>query len=79
MRLARPITPKGDPLHKTFIRTPVAFTRISSRFGFRRDPVLNRIRSHKGVDYAASEPPSRPRVQAALFIVDVVGAMATRS
>lgn len=48
-------TPKGDPLHKAFIRTPVAFTRISSRFGFRRHPVLNRIRSHKGVDYAASQ------------------------
>lgn len=46
-------TPKGAPLHKAFIRTPVAFTRISSRFGFRRHPVLNRIRSHKGVDYAA--------------------------
>ncbi|MGH8453924.1 MAG: M23 family metallopeptidase, partial [Nevskiales bacterium] len=48
-------TPKGDPMHKAFIRTPVAFTRISSRFGFRRHPVLNRIRSHKGVDYAASQ------------------------
>lgn len=46
-------TPKGDPMHKAFIRTPVAFSRISSRFGFRRHPVLNRIRSHKGVDYAA--------------------------
>ena len=47
-------TPKGDPMHKAFIRTPVAFTRISSRFGFRRHPVMNRIRAHKGVDYAAS-------------------------
>jgi murein DD-endopeptidase MepM/ murein hydrolase activator NlpD len=46
-------TPTGAPLHKAFIRTPVAYTRISSRFGFRRHPVLNRIRSHKGVDYAA--------------------------
>lgn len=48
-------TPKGDPMHKAFIRTPVAFSRISSRFGFRRHPVLNRIRSHKGVDYAAPQ------------------------
>jgi murein DD-endopeptidase MepM/ murein hydrolase activator NlpD len=46
-------TPKGDPMHKAFIRTPVAFSRISSRFGFRRHPVLNRMRAHKGVDYAA--------------------------
>jgi murein DD-endopeptidase MepM/ murein hydrolase activator NlpD len=46
-------TPKGSPMHKAFIRTPVAFTRISSRYGFRRHPVLNRIRAHRGVDYAA--------------------------
>lgn len=46
-------TPKGAPMHKAFIRTPVAFTRISSRYGFRRHPVLNRIRAHRGVDYAA--------------------------
>jgi murein DD-endopeptidase MepM/ murein hydrolase activator NlpD len=31
----------------------VAFTRITSKFGLRRHPILNRIRNHKGVDYAA--------------------------
>jgi murein DD-endopeptidase MepM/ murein hydrolase activator NlpD len=41
-------------MRKTFIRTPVAFSRISSRFSLgRKHPVLNRIRAHKGVDYAA--------------------------
>lgn len=45
--------PDGRSLRKAFIRTPVEFTRISSRFGGRRHPVLNRIRAHKGVDYAA--------------------------
>lgn len=47
-------TPEGRSLRKAFIRTPVEFTRISSRFNSnRRHPVLNRIRAHKGVDYAA--------------------------
>ncbi len=47
-------TPEGKSLRKAFIRTPVAFARISSRFNLRRKhPVLNRIRAHKGVDYAA--------------------------
>lgn len=47
--------PDGHSMRKTFLRTPVAFTRISSRFSSgRKHPVLNRIRAHKGVDYAAS-------------------------
>ena len=44
----------GSSTKKAFIRTPVDFTRISSRFSMgRKHPVLNRIRAHKGVDYAA--------------------------
>ncbi|WP_163832418.1 peptidoglycan DD-metalloendopeptidase family protein [Spartinivicinus ruber] len=47
-------TPDGLSMRKAFIRTPVAFSRISSRFNpGRRHPILNKIRSHKGVDYAA--------------------------
>jgi murein DD-endopeptidase MepM/ murein hydrolase activator NlpD len=47
-------TPNGKSMHKTFLRTPVEFARISSRFNLKRKhPVLNRIRAHKGVDYAA--------------------------
>ncbi|NOX43654.1 MAG: peptidoglycan DD-metalloendopeptidase family protein [Gammaproteobacteria bacterium] len=46
-------TPEGRNMRKAFLRTPVDFTRISSRFGKRRHPVLNRMRVHKGVDYAA--------------------------
>jgi len=46
----------GSSTRRAFIRTPVDFTRISSRFSLgRRHPVLNRIRAHKGVDYAASQ------------------------
>ncbi|SHE19666.1 OapA family protein [methanotrophic endosymbiont of Bathymodiolus puteoserpentis (Logatchev)] len=47
-------TPKGNSMRKAFIRTPIPFARISSRFNLKRKhPVLNRIRAHKGVDYAA--------------------------
>lgn len=44
----------GKAMRKAFLRTPVNFTRISSRFNLRRKhPILNKIRAHKGVDYAA--------------------------
>jgi len=46
-------TPKGLSMRKAFLRSPVDFRRISSRFGKRKHPVLNRMRLHKGVDYAA--------------------------
>ena len=47
-------TPEGNALQKAFLSTPVDFARVSSGFNLsRRHPVLNRIRAHKGVDYAA--------------------------
>jgi murein DD-endopeptidase MepM/ murein hydrolase activator NlpD len=46
-------TPEGLSMRKTFLRSPLDFRRISSRFGKRKHPVLNRMRLHKGVDYAA--------------------------
>ncbi len=47
-------TPEGKSMKKAFLRTPVNFTRISSRFTVSRyHPVLHKVRSHKGVDYAA--------------------------
>lgn len=49
-------TPDGHSLRKAFLRTPVEFSRISSGFNLKRKhPVLNRIRAHKGVDYAAPQ------------------------
>ncbi len=47
-------TPDGKSMRKAFLRTPVNFTRISSRFTVNRyHPILHKFRSHKGVDYAA--------------------------
>lgn len=44
----------GSSKRRAFIRTPVKFARISSRFTTHRwHPVLKKWRSHKGVDYAA--------------------------
>jgi murein DD-endopeptidase MepM/ murein hydrolase activator NlpD len=42
-------------MRKPFLRTPVDFARVSSKFNLKRlHPVLNTIRAHKGVDYAAA-------------------------
>jgi murein DD-endopeptidase MepM/ murein hydrolase activator NlpD len=47
-------TADGNSMRKAFIRTPVDFARISSKFSAgRKHPILNKIRAHKGVDYAA--------------------------
>ena len=47
-------TPDGHSVRKAFIRAPVDFTRVSSSFNPRRKhPILNTIRAHRGVDYAA--------------------------
>jgi murein DD-endopeptidase MepM/ murein hydrolase activator NlpD len=44
----------GNSKRRAFIRTPIKFARISSRYNPRRwHPVLKQWRSHKGVDYAA--------------------------
>jgi murein DD-endopeptidase MepM/ murein hydrolase activator NlpD len=49
-------TPDGKSLHKAFLRAPLEFTRVSSRFNSARyHPILNLIRAHQGVDYAAPE------------------------
>ena len=47
-------SPDGRSMHKAFLRAPVEFTRVSSGFNSARfHPILNLIRAHKGVDYAA--------------------------
>lgn len=47
-------TPEGKNVRRAFLRSPLEFSRITSGFTTARlHPVLNVIRAHKGVDYAA--------------------------
>ncbi len=48
-------SPNGESMRKSFIRTPVDFTRISSKFNPNRlHPIFKTKRPHKAVDYAAA-------------------------
>jgi len=48
-------SPDGKSVRKAFLRSPVDFRRISSKFQKSRwHPVLGKKRPHRGVDYAAS-------------------------
>ena len=45
---------KGNTLRKAFLKAPLKYSRISSRYSPRRfHPVLKRYKSHLGTDYAA--------------------------
>ena len=47
--------PDGKRMQKAFLRNPIDIVRITSGFSLgRKHPILNKIRAHKGVDYAAA-------------------------
>jgi len=44
----------GENLKKAFLKAPLSFTRVSSRFTYaRKHPITRIVRPHTGVDYAA--------------------------
>ena len=46
--------PEGKALKKSFLKSPLKYTRISSRFSLaRRHPITKKVQPHLGVDYAA--------------------------
>lgn len=48
-------SPAGDALKRSFLKSPLKFARVSSRFARSRfHPILKILRPHMGVDYAAS-------------------------
>jgi len=54
----------GRPLRKTFLKSPLDYRRISSRFSrARRHPITRRVIPHHGVDFAAA--PGTPVVASA--------------
>lgn len=65
-------TPEGKSMHKSFLRSPLEFSRISSGFSVGRlHPILQTMRAHKGVDYAA---PIGTRVKASADgLVEFIG------
>ncbi|HXF94757.1 MAG TPA: M23 family metallopeptidase [Gemmatimonadales bacterium] len=62
---------RGRSLRRAFLRAPLQFRRISSRFGGRFHPVLREWRAHQGVDYAAA--PGTPVRATADGVVTMAG------
>ncbi len=56
--------PQGESVVRSFLRTPMDASRITSRFGMREHPILGFSALHAGVDFAApsahrSSPPAQ--------------------
>jgi murein DD-endopeptidase MepM/ murein hydrolase activator NlpD len=65
-------TPEGESLQRAFLKSPLEFSRISSRYSrARRHPVLGGLKPHLAVDYAA--PTGTPVRAVADGVVKFVG------
>jgi murein DD-endopeptidase MepM/ murein hydrolase activator NlpD len=61
----------GKSMKKAFLKSPIAFTRISSGFSMRLHPILGQWRQHAGVDLAA--PAGTPIRASADGVVESAG------
>ena len=65
--------PNGDGIQRSFLRSPLKFARVTSRFSHKRfHPIFKKWRAHRGVDYGA------PRGTPVLSTGDGVVTMARR-
>lgn len=64
-------TAQGQSVVRSFLRTPMDLSRISSRFGMREHPILGFSALHAGVDFAA--PAGTPILSAGAGTVEMAG------
>jgi murein DD-endopeptidase MepM/ murein hydrolase activator NlpD len=63
--------PEGDSVVRSFLRTPMDVSKITSRFGMRQHPIMGFSAMHAGVDFAA--PPGTPILAAGAGKVAMAG------
>jgi murein DD-endopeptidase MepM/ murein hydrolase activator NlpD len=61
----------GLSKRRTFLASPLEFSRVTSRFAMRLHPILQTMRAHRGVDYAA--PTGTPVRSVADGVVEFAG------
>ena len=64
---------QGQSLRRTYLASPLAFSRVSSGFSMRFHPIFQTWRAHLGVDYAA--PQGTPVRSVGLGVVESAGSM----
>ena len=64
-------SPQGESVVRSFLRTPMDASKITSRFGMREHPILGFSALHAGVDFAA--PPGTPILAAGAGKVAMAG------